>query len=237
MPTTHAHHAHQAHRADRADRAGVRAASAEERRVIARAARTLFARRGWTRTTVEAVAAEAGVPVDSVERCFQDKEQLLLAVLMESSAFVAAALTAIAEEHLGDVGDLTDTADLESELIALGHAWLTPLTAFREHFAIVRHLSAEITSLPAQAAEKWQSAGPRQARGALARRLRHVADQGLLGIPDADQAADRFILLVPSGVVQRSFHGAVPLGPEETHALIADGVADFIRLYGRHTSR
>ncbi|MFF5707097.1 TetR/AcrR family transcriptional regulator C-terminal domain-containing protein [Streptomyces sp. NPDC012794] len=199
--------------------------ASEERRGIVRAARTVLAREGWTRCTSEATAQEAGVPLESVERHFPDQKKLLLSVLLDSSASVAATLEAVAESHLAQI------TDLEQDLIALGRAWLAPLEAFREHFAIVRHISAEVTRLPAEAVQKWQATGPRRARGALARRLRHLADRGLLDISDADQAAERFILLVPSGVVQRSFLGALPVPEDEADALIADGVADFIRLY------
>ncbi|MEU3722441.1 TetR/AcrR family transcriptional regulator C-terminal domain-containing protein [Streptomyces sp. NPDC031705] len=202
-----------------------------ERRAVVRAARTVLAREGWRRCTAEATAAEAGVAPEAVGRHFPDHEQLLLGVLLDSSASVAACLTAVAESYLAETGDLRE------DLIGLGRAWLAPLEAFREHFAIVRHISAEVTTLPAGAVDKWQATGPRQARRALARRLEQVAGRGLLEITDADQAAERFILLVPSSVVQRSFHGALPLGRHEEDALIADGVDDFIRLYGPPASR
>ncbi|MET9608670.1 TetR/AcrR family transcriptional regulator C-terminal domain-containing protein [Streptomyces sp. NPDC006512] len=206
------------HGADRRD-------PAEERRGIVRAARTVLAREGWTRCTAEATAAEAGVAPGAVRRHFPEQEQLLLSVLLDSSVTVAAALAAVADSYLEEI------TDLEQDLVALGRAWLAPLEAFREHFAIVRHISAEVTRLPVEAVQKWQDAGPRQARRELARRLQGVAARGLLDIPDADQAAERFILLVPSTVVQRSFLGALPLPEAEADALIADGVADFIRLY------
>ncbi|MCX5381217.1 TetR/AcrR family transcriptional regulator C-terminal domain-containing protein [Streptomyces sp. NBC_00091] len=202
-----------------------------ERRDIVRAARTVLAREGWRHCTAEATAAEAGVEPEVVGRHFPDHEQLLLSVLLDSSVSVAATLAAVAESYLAEI------TDLRQDLIALGRAWLAPLEAFREHFAIVRHISAEVTSLPVEAVEKWQATGPRQARRELARRLRQVAARGLLEITDADQAAERFILLVPSSVVQRSFHGALPLVRHEEDALIADGVDDFIRLYGPTTSR
>ncbi|MFE9022974.1 TetR/AcrR family transcriptional regulator [Streptomyces sp. NPDC007808] len=204
----------------------VQARPAEERRDVVRAARAVFAREGWTHTTLEGVAAEAGLEPAAVEHCFKDKGQLLLSVLLDGSASVAAALTVVAESHLADV------TDLERQLTALGHAWLTPLAAFPEHFAIVRHIGAEATRLPAGLPQMWQTAGPRQAQRELARRLRRLADAGLLDITDADHAAGCFIQLVAAGVVQRSFHGALPLPDFEIDALIAAGVADFLRLFG-----
>jgi AcrR family transcriptional regulator len=201
----------------------VYAGPAEERRAIARAARTVFARDGWRWTTTEAIAVQAAVDVHTVEHYFKDKEQLLLSVLLDSSASVAAALTLVAENHLAEVTDLYE------DLRALGHDWLAPTGEFTEHFALVRHIHAEITHLPAGLVEMWQTAGPRQAQRELARRLERVADQGLLDIDDADRAAGRFIQLVVSGVVQKSFHGALPLTGFETEELVCEGVRDFIR--------
>ncbi|MFE5580144.1 TetR/AcrR family transcriptional regulator [Kitasatospora sp. NPDC056531] len=204
----------------------IQAGPAEERGDVVRAARTVFAREGWTHTTVQAIAEEAGLEPAAVDHYFRDKEQLLLSVLLDSAASVAAALTVIAEDHLVEIDDL------EADLTALGRAWLAPLATFPKHFAIVRHISAEVDRLPAGVLEMWQTAGPRQAQRELARRLQRIADAGLLDIADADHAAGRFVQLVAGSVVQRSFHGALPLADFETDALIAAGVADFIRLFG-----
>lgn len=205
--------------------------SAEERRDVVQAAREVFAREGWQHTTAEDVAERAGVAPETVERYFRDKERLLLSVLLESAAQVAAALTVAAEEHLVEV------TDLERDLAALGRAWLAPLTDFPEHFAVVRHIGAEIGRLPAGLLEMWQSAGPRQAQRALARRFQRLGELGLLDVADADHAAERFIQLVAGCVVERSFHGACPLPDYETDTLVTRGVADFIRLFSPAVSR
>ncbi|MDH6435228.1 AcrR family transcriptional regulator [Streptomyces sp. SAI-144] len=207
----------------------LRAGSAEERQAVVRAARAVFAREGWTHAGVADIAMESGLDQAVVTHYFQDKERLLLTVLLEGAAAVAAELTVIAENHLAEI------TDLEQDLVALGHAWLTPLAAFPEHFAIVRHLAAEVAAWPAGVVEMWRTAGPRQATRELARRLDRLAERGLLAFGDAghdpEQAAERFIQLVAGGVVQRSFHGALPLADFETDALVTAGVADFVRLY------
>ncbi|CAL9620209.1 hypothetical protein SUDANB6_05845 [Streptomyces sp. enrichment culture] len=211
--------------------ARVKAGPAEERQDVVRAARSVFAREGWAHTTIAAVAEEADLEPDTVGHYFKDKEQLLLSVLLDSSASVAAALTVVAENHLGEV------TDLEQDLAALGRAWLSPLTDFPEHFAIVRHIGAEVTRLPAGVLEMWQTAGPRQAQRELARRLEAIARQGLLDIPDAGHAAGRFAQLVSGPAVQRSFHGALPLPDYEIDALITGGVRDFVRLFSPAPTR
>ncbi|MBB5119200.1 hypothetical protein AF335_19525 [Streptomyces eurocidicus] len=201
--------------------------TAAERQAVARAARALLARQGWQRTTAEAIAASAGVSRDEVRAWAGDTGQLLLSVLLDSSASVAAHLADVAVARPGP----GESVDLGTELTDLAHAWLSALDAFPEHFAIVRHLAAEITELPSGVAEKWQTAGPRQAHSDLAHRLRAVADSGLLDIDDADRAAVRFVQLTTLAVVQASFHGALPLAEEHTAVLVAQGVEDFLRLY------
>ncbi|MER5796089.1 TetR/AcrR family transcriptional regulator [Streptomyces sp. NPDC001980] len=203
----------------------VRAGSAEERRDIVQAARAVFAREGWTHTTVLDIAMECGRDEATVTHYFKDKERLLLTVLLEGAAAVAASLTVIAEEHLAEI------TDLEKDLVELGRAWLTPLAAFPEHFAIVRHLGAEIDSWPAGVVEMWRTAGPRQANRELARRLARVAERGLLCFDDPEHAAERFVQLAAGGVVQGTFHGALPLADFERDAIVSSGVADFVRLY------
>ncbi|MET9075788.1 TetR/AcrR family transcriptional regulator [Streptomyces sp. NPDC004232] len=203
----------------------VQAGSAEERRDIVQAARAVFAREGWTHTSALDIAMECGRDEATVTHYFKGKEQVLLAVLLEGAAAVAASLTVIAEEHLAEI------TDLEKDLVELGHAWLTPLAAYPEHFAIVRHLAAEVASWPAGVVEMWRTAGPRQANRELARRLARLAERGLLSFDDPEHAAERFIQLVAGGVVQGSFHGALPLADFERDAIVRAGVADFVRLY------
>jgi AcrR family transcriptional regulator len=202
-----------------------------QRQAIAAAARALLARDGWRATTTEAIAARAGVRVGTVRAVAPETGQLLLSVLLDSSAIVAAALSRIAERHLRP--GRTDAAGLAEELTALAHAWLSPTADHPEHFAIVRRLAAEITELPPGVVEKWQTAGPRQAQGELAGRLAALAEAGLLDIGDPLRAAGRFITLTTSAVVQASFHGALPLDPAVRAELVSEGVADFLRLY-RH---
>lgn len=129
------------------------AGPAHERRALARSALRVFAREGWQRSDTEAVAAEAGVDASTVRRYYKDKEQLFLGVLLESTASVSAALTAIAERHL------TRITDLEPDLIAFGLAWQSPIADYPDHFALVRRISAEVSVLPQIVMEIWQNAG------------------------------------------------------------------------------
>ncbi len=210
---------------------GVRTGPAEDRRTIVRAARSVFARDGWIHATLESIADAAGLEPEAVAHYFKGKDQLLLTVLLESAASIGAALTLVAQTHLAE------TTDLEADLVALGRGWLSPLALFPEHFSIVRHLQAEAARLPSGILEMWQTAGPRQAQGELAGRLREVADRGRLDLPDADHAAGRFVQLVAGGVVAASFHGALPLAEFETDQLVRAGVADFIHLYRPQSGR
>src|ERR1700758_4878354 len=58
--------------------------SERKRAAIARAALTLFASDGYERTSVDAIAAEAGVSKRTVYSHFGDKESLFLSVVRET---------------------------------------------------------------------------------------------------------------------------------------------------------
>src|ERR1700739_170347 len=70
--------------------------------VISAAALRLFLRDGYERTSVDAIAAEAGVSKRTIYNRYGDKENLFLSVLRETYAAMMATLTEIAQEHLGD---------------------------------------------------------------------------------------------------------------------------------------
>ena len=198
----------------------------EKRRAIARGARAVFGREGFTRTTVDAIAAEAGVSKRTIYNHYVDKEQLFLSVIQEGATEVARTHTEIADRHLRKIIDLAE------DLTAFGVEWASSPTAFGGHFALVRTIQAEAAHIPSEVLHAWQEAGPRAFQRQLARHLRQIADRGLLRIDNADEAANHFNLLTFVNVVQQSFYGAVPLPETEVHRLVSNGVRAFLRLYG-----
>ncbi|MBT2384333.1 TetR/AcrR family transcriptional regulator [Streptomyces sp. ISL-11] len=198
----------------------------EKRAAIDRAACAVFGREGYTRASVDAIAAEAGVSKRTIYNHHQDKEQLFLSVLRESTLAVAAHQKELIDRHL------TDPADLGAELRTLGRALATPQEGFEGHFALVRVIFAEAGRLPVEFIESWHEHGPRQSRAHLTLRLGALAASGRLRTDDPARTAAHFTQLATSEVYERSFHGALPLPREEVEALVDSGVDAFLRLYG-----
>jgi AcrR family transcriptional regulator len=191
-----------------------------KRRAILAGARAMFARDGFTRASIETIAAEAGVSTRTIYNHFHCKLRLFQTVITESTAEVADAQVALIDEHLGDV------TDLEADLVGLGQALATPMTGHAEHFALVRQLDAEAGHLPEDTIEAWRQAGPVRVVGVLAGHLRRLADHGLLRVADPHQAATHFILLVSA---ENPLYRSAPTA--EKNAAVAAGVHAFLHGY------
>lgn len=195
---------------------------ADKRRAILAGALTVFARDGYTRASVDAIAAVAGVSTRTVYNHFTDKAELFRTVIQESAARAADAQIAIIERYLHRV------VDLEPDLVEFGLAFAGPARSeYAEHSALVRQVNAEVGHIPHDAIEAWQETGPRRVRRALAGRLRDLAERGLLRIADAERSALQFMLLISAG--NPSYQGEVPTEQDVTEA-VTTGVHTF--LYG-----
>ncbi|MGA5131795.1 TetR/AcrR family transcriptional regulator [Streptomyces olivoreticuli] len=201
---------------------------AEKRQAITRAARAVFARDGFSRASVDAIAAEAGVSKRTIYNHFTDKEELFRSVLIESADSVTTWHRSVVERHL------TKITDLERDLTAFAFDWASPPPEFADHFALVRQIHAEAGHLQPDVIEAWQDAGPRPSFRQLAHRLGEMTDEGLLDTEDAELAARHFVLLAVSGVSQSSLYGALKVPESEVGAIVHDGVRAFLRLYGPH---
>jgi AcrR family transcriptional regulator len=195
---------------------------ADKRRAILAAALTVFARDGYTRATIDAISAAAGVSTRTVYNHFRDKAQLFQTVIQESATRVAEAQIALVDRYLSQV------TDLERDLIAFGRAWVAPATAdFAEHFALVRQINAEAGHIPQAAIDAWQETGPLRVLRQVARRLQQLADRGLLRLADPQRAAVHFAVL--TSISNPSYDGTAR-SPAEIDETVTAGVRAF--LYG-----
>lgn len=199
-------------------RAGGRA---DKRRAIVGAARTVFGRDGYARTSIGTIATEANVSTRTIYNHFEGKEQLFSAVLHASA-------TQVADGFIADVGCRLTGADLKGDLVALGHAAAAIRTDFPEHFAMVGQIGAEAPHFPPETTEAWRQAGPLRVQHEIARRLRQLADGGLLRIDDASRAAVHFAALVTAGLT--TYYGTPALDDEHASDAVVAGVDAF--LYG-----
>jgi AcrR family transcriptional regulator len=197
----------------------------DKHRAILRGALTVFARDVYTRASMDAIAAEAGVSTRTIYNHFGDKADLFHAVIQDSATQVADAQIAVIDRHL------TKIIDLEAGLTEFARAWAAPMLQYIDHFAMVRQINAEAGHIPQAALDTWQETGPRRVHRELARRIQRLADQGLLRVTDPDRAAMHLVLLTATEVANRSYHGAIPL-PETEITRIADaGVQAFLHGY------
>jgi AcrR family transcriptional regulator len=196
---------------------------AEKRQAIDAAALTVFGRDGYTRASIDAIAAEAGVSTRTIYNHFQDKAELFHTVIQNSSARVAEAQIAITERYLSSV------SDLESDLVEFGLAWVQPMiTDYPEHFALTRQINAEARHIPRAVIDAWQETGPQRVERELARHMRRFAEQGLLHVEDPQRAAVHFLLLI--SVANPSF-GSPPPSDEELAGVVTSGVRAFLHGY------
>jgi AcrR family transcriptional regulator len=126
---------------------------------VAEVAAVLFAQRGWTGTTIAAVAAEAGVSVELVTKAFGGKAGLFMAAFRQVSFGAGQALPeALAELRLEDEPDLDTRLD---KVVEFACASLVPMAALvpvmtsgAEHDGELRHLVEAAEAGHAEAARE-----------------------------------------------------------------------------------
>jgi AcrR family transcriptional regulator len=204
----------------------------DKREAILRAASRVFGREGYTRATVDAIAAEAGVSKKTIYNHFADKAELFREAAMDGVEQVSALITVLIDRHLSKILDLqTDLTDFAVDRVK------AIFDAPDEHTAFARTIRAEVTHLPRDVLDAWLDAGPLRSQREIAAKLRAMADRGLLDLDDADKAADHYTLLSFTPISDRTFFGALPISDEEIRSLASEGVRMFLRLYGAQSPK
>lgn len=201
--------------------------SAAKHEAIAEAALRVFLREGYARASVDVIAADAGVSKRTIYNHFDDKRDLFLTMVSESSADLAADHVAIAARHFDDV------QDVRAALVGFGDEWLAPKGRRTDHAALIRLLIGEAAHFP-DAARAWSDNGSELVLRNLAEHLRALTDRGLLGIGAGEEeaAAGHYAALVRSPSSSRSFFGALPLPQAERDEIVRSGVDAFLRIHG-----
>jgi len=194
--------------------------SERKREAIARAALTLFASDGYERTSVDAIAAEAGVSKRTVYTHYSDKETLFLSVVRDTY-----------EAMLARIGEIIDLVPWDHDLADALTGCVTDITRSivraPERATLTRLLIAEAPHFPAVI----DLLRTREIAPLLAAPLQELAAAGRLNVTDGRQAAEHLATLTFGQVSARSLLGTVPLGDEETARLIKGGIQVFIRAY------
>jgi AcrR family transcriptional regulator len=146
---------------------------------IASAARKLFLEQGYAATSMDALAAEAGVSKQTLYVYFPTKLDLLRAILEDEVTAISAGDTRSPEIH--------SLEDLRTLLLGfaerLAHTLLLPDTV-----SVIRLTLGEAFRIP-ELRETLRNALPVRALHRFAALIADANDQGLISAPDADLAA------------------------------------------------
>jgi AcrR family transcriptional regulator len=200
----------------------LRQGSPAKRAAIVRAALEVFLREGYARTSVDAIAAAAGVSKRTIYDYYGDKRQLFLSTLEETKQAQAAAFQDLLDRTLGQVDDI------ETALVRFGREFATEMARSAERAAVMRLTIAEAAHFPALLERTSTNTAVQRA---LADRLAELGGQGLLDVPDPMEAAEFLGLLVTGRVNNRSWYGAMKLDDPEITRLVAGGVRIFLRAF------
>ena len=162
--------------------------AAETRLHIVEAAGRLFAERGYAGTTIDAVAAEADVAVETVYARFKNKRNLLAAYLDVAIVGDAEAIPLLARDAVEQV---RQTSDQHEQLRLLAHLGRTIL----ERTATVHAVLHSAAAVDPEAAV-LEAEDDRRRRTTIHAYAKIVADAGPLreGL-SAEEAADTFWVL------------------------------------------
>ncbi|MFH8465923.1 TetR/AcrR family transcriptional regulator [Streptomyces sp. NPDC017991] len=191
--------------------------SEKSRRAIYAAALTLVAEVGYPKTTIEAIAARAGVGKQTIYRWWSSKAEVLMEAFVDLGAQAAEA----AGGDWAETDGIPDTGDLEADLKTVLRATVDELNDPR-YEAPARALAAEGVGNPAFAKE-FVATLLLPSLELYVRRLRTAQDAGQVRA-DVDPYIARDLFVSP--LAQRWLQGTGPLD----HAF-ADKLVEYA-LYG-----
>lgn len=209
----------------------LREGQAHKRSAILTAARELFVRDGVERTSMDAVAARAGVSKRTVYDYYGDKRRLLLGVVEQAGQAALVTLRRLIERHLpGALAD-GDRAATQGAIIAFSLDLGRSQLAASDYAAAVRLITENEAQLPELDDHPLEAEHNR----ALAERLELLAGAGLIDAPDPSLAADHFHALTTLRVLNEPGRRRADL--ERVDRIMTDGARAFLRAYAPNGTR
>jgi TetR/AcrR family transcriptional repressor of mexJK operon len=204
--------------------------STRKRKAIVQAATTTFLQKGYLGTSMDEIAALAGVSKQTVYKHFADKERLF-------SEVVISTVSEASDPVHAEVLELRDSGDLEADLRDLARRQLT-LVLQPTLMQLRRLVIAESSRFP-ELGRAFYERGPGRTIAALAATFARLAARGLLTVEDVNLAASQFNWLVMSAPLNQ----AMLLGRDDgmskreldRHA--DEGVRTFLAAYGTRRGR
>ncbi|SEO89517.1 TetR/AcrR family transcriptional regulator [Amycolatopsis saalfeldensis] len=201
------------------DAPAARPSSLRKRAAVLTAGRALFLGEGYERTSVDAVAARAGISKRTVYDYFGDKDGLFDAVITDAAAEVVDAVRAAVEE------ELTNGRDLREALLAFARRIASATISSSEHRQLRQLMRAD------RRARRSLGGFEDQPEALLAERFEELAGQGVLSATNTVRAAQHFVAL--TFMLALDVSSAAPAEDAEIDALLVDGVDAFLRAYHR----
>ncbi|WPC04083.1 TetR/AcrR family transcriptional regulator [Pseudomonas benzenivorans] len=191
-----------------------------KRQAILDAAKTLFLSKGYDGSSMDAIAAEAGVSKLTVYSHFTDKETLF-----------SAAIKAKCQEQLPELlFELVDDAPLDRVLLNIARGFHRLINS-RESVELHR-VMVSLGAQDPKLSRIFYEAGPQRVLQEMEHLLRQADRTGKLRIDDPQEAADQFFCLVKGGANFRLLIGCgEPQQGAAAEAHIAKVVALFMRAY------
>ena len=192
-----------------------------KRRAVIDAAAAEFQRDGFDRASMNRIAAAAGVSKRTVYKHFASKEAGFEAIIAELM------------QRLGKLEGIEydPSASLETQLRALGKAWVRQLTS-DEFLKLARVVVSRFMDSPEIAAA---TIGAREdGKAALVRWIKAAKNDGRLGVGNPARAAREFAGLIQEFVFWPQLLGSEQaLSPREVNHVVATATKMFLALYAK----
>lgn len=195
--------------------------------VITEAATTLFLRKGYLGTSMDDIAALAGVSKQTVYKHFADKERLF-------SEIVLGMVDQVGEPFRARTLALRNTDDVEKDLGEFAH-WYVSSVIRPPVLQLRRLVIGEATRLP-ELARAYYERAPGRTLEALAACFQHLAERGLLRVDDPGLAANHFAFLIlglPLDMAMFCETDGELFTVAGLERLADAGVSSFLAAYGR----
>jgi TetR/AcrR family transcriptional repressor of mexJK operon len=198
----------------------------EKRAAILDAAKRLFPLAGFEGTSMDAIAAEAGVSKLTVYSHFTDKETLFFA-----------AIRARCEEQMpATLFELDEKGPVRGQLEEIARAFFALVTA-PESIALHRLLTSG-TGMSDKLVQMFWEAGPQRVQCGFQQFLRHEVEAGQLEISDIPRASSQFFALLKGELHARLLCGCSgPFTDQDSDAHIRATVEFFLRAYAVNHER
>ena len=191
-----------------------------KRKAILEAAKTLFLSNGYDGSSMDAIAAEAGVSKLTVYSHFTDKEKLF-----------AEAVKSKCEEQLPELlFELDDQVPIAQTLLNIGRGFNLLINS-RESVELHR-VMVSLAAQDSTLSRMFYEAGPQRVLHGMEELLRSADQSGKLRVPDPLSAADQFFCLIKGGANFRLLIGCgEALQGSEAEAHVRDAVDVFLRAF------